>query len=212
MPACGDHALEGGKAFGRSVVDVGFDQVAGIIHIIGDHGACAKEEGGLVPAGVDLHVELLASRVRLVEHAFQGGRISDDGLVIVQEVSVIARHGVSIHQAAQGDSRDGAAVVFLRDDGRVFFGQLNQSAGSHQAGQLVLGKTEDVGAAFDVGDHIGSSVAFADRLNKHGHPGIFGVRGLELLDLGLGQVNHRVGDPNLHFARETFSGRCETCQ
>ena len=158
----------------------------------------------MVPAGVDFEVDFLASGFSLAHNAFQGGRIGDDRLVVVQEVAVVRGHRVGVHQFAQGDRGNGTAVVLGLDDLSVLGGQLNQGAGGDQAGQLVLGKAEDVRAAFDVGNHVGGGIAFANRLNHNGHAGELGVGGLEFFGLGAGQLDHGVRDPDFDFAIEAF--------
>ena len=97
-----DHGFQRGDAFIGRVVDVAGDRCALVVYVIGQRTAGTKEESGLIPAGVDFHVELFAGRFALFDHTLQGGRISDHAGIVVHEISVVAGHGIGVHYVAQG--------------------------------------------------------------------------------------------------------------
>ena len=202
-----DHALQGLQAVLGGIVHVAGGQVAFVVGIIGQGAARAKEERGLVPAGVDLHVEALAGGLAVGQDAFQGGGIGDDALVVVQEVAVVAGQRVGVQLVAHGDGGHGARVVLgLHDLGVGGLHDLHR-AGGHHAGQLVLGEAKNVGSGVHVGDDLAGGVALAHGLNGNGHIGKLGVRGLEGLDLLVGEVHGGVGHPDLQVAAVALGQR-----
>ena len=195
-----DDALEGLQAVLGGVVHVALCQVAFVVGIIGQGAARAKEEGGLVPAGVQLHVEALARGLAVGQDLRQGGGIGDDALVVVQEIAVVAGQRIGVHLVAHGDGGNSARVVLGLDGLGVAGLHDLHRAGGHHAGQLVLGKAKDVGGGFHVGDGLAGGVALAHRFDGHVHIGIFRVGRLEGIDLPDGKVHGRVGHPNLQIA------------
>ena len=199
-----DHGLQGLDAVLGSVVAVHGVDDARVVNAVGQGAASAEEEGGLVPAGVDLEVDVLASGLAVSQDLLHVGGIGDDGLVVVQEVAVIGGQGVGVHGVAQHNSGHGAAVVLGLDDLSVLVQNDFQSASGHQTGQLILREAEDVSAGFHVGQHVGGSIAFANGLDLNGHVGVLGMSGLEQFDLSLGELNSRLGNPDLDLAVEAF--------
>ena len=178
------------------------DEAALVIHVVGQRAARAEEERGLIPAGVDLHIEALAGLLAVGDDGFQRVGIGDDALVVVEEVAVVGGQRIGVHHVAQRRGGYGAGVVLSGDQRLVVGSDLFQRAGGHQTGQLILREAVDIRAAFNVGDHGGGGVAFAHGLDGHGHVRVLSVRGLEGVDLRLGELNGGVGDPDLDFAVE----------
>ena len=74
-------------------------------------------------------------------------------------------------------------------------------------GQLILGKTKDISATFNVGDHVGSSIAFADSLNRHDKACVLRMCSLESFNLLIGEVHNSFSNPDFNFAIEALCVR-----
>ncbi len=193
------HTLDGDEALGavEGVLD-GDEGAVGVSLPLGD-AAGAEEPGRDVPrGGLILHGEVLLGGLAVGDQFLEGADVflGDDGLVIVHEVAVVGSQGVGVELAAGGGGGDSAAVVVGADSISGGHAELGQSAGLHQAGELVLREAEDVAAGFDVGDHLRGGVALAHGLDRRVEGDAVGVGSVEVGDLLLGQIDDGVGDPN----------------
>ena len=193
------HALDGDQALGAVEGVFHGDKGAGLIGGPLGGAAGAEEPGSDVPGGgLVLHGEVLAGSFAVGNQGLEGVEVflGDNGLVIVHEIAVIRGQGVGVELSVDGGSRDHAGVVGAGNQFGSLHAELGQSAGLNKAGKLVLGKAEDVAAGFNVGDHLGGSVAFADGLNGRVKGDAVRVAGVKVLDLLLGQIDDRVGAPD----------------
>ena len=188
----GDEALVGVK-----VVDHG-QELAVVVGFPGGLAAYAEEEGGQVPAVLQVEAEGLAGGFAVSDHAgdVAQGLGLDHALVIEHEERVVGGHGVSI-ESFSGGSRGHSRfhVVGLHELSRLG-AQGTESARLHEAVELVLREEVDVAARFHVGDHLGGRVAFANGLDGGIELDAHVVAVVEVLDLLLGQIDDLLGRPN----------------
>ena len=193
------HALDGDQALGA---------VEGILHgdelAVGVGGplrdaAGGKEEGRHVPGGgVHLKGEVLVGGFAVGNQLLQGVQIflGDDGLVVVHEVAVVRGQGVSVELFTGSGGGDDAGVIVGLDEVSGAGSELGQSTGLNQTGELVLREAVDVAAGLHVSDHQGGGVSLADGLHLGVDDDAELIGLVEVLDLLLGQIDSRVGDPD----------------
>ena len=192
------HGLGGDEALvGVEVVDHGQELA---IAVGFPHGlaAGAEEEGGQIPAVLQVEAEGLAGGFAVGDHLADvaQGLSLDHALVVEHEVGVVGGHGVSIEIFARGGRGHGSFHVVGLDELSRLGAQLTQSTGLHQTVELVLREEVDVAARFHVGDHLGGCVAFANGLDGGIELDAHVVAVVEVLDLLLGQIDDLLGRPN----------------
>ena len=208
-----DDGLQRFHAVVGSISAVHGNQLAFIVGIKGQFTTGAKEESCLIPAGVDFHVKILSGSFAVGKDLFQRSRISNNRLVIVEEVTVIGGHRISIHGIAESDSGNGTGIICGLNNFCVFRFNIKQGTGSHKAGQLVLCKTKDIGSGFHIGNDVACGIALTNRFNDDIHAGIFRVCSFKGFHLFFREINNIFCNPNLDIpAVISHYNRCERQQ
>ena len=160
--------------------------------------AGAEEEGGQIPAVLQIEAEGLAGGFAVGDHLSDivQGVFLHHALVIEHEEGVVGSHGVGIEGVTGGGRGHGRFHVAGLHKLSSLLAQGAQSTRLHQAVELILREEEDVAAGFHVGDHLGGGVAFTNRFHGGVELDAVLVGAVEVLDLLLGQIDNLLGGPN----------------